>query len=33
MQAHAGYELAERDREEIRLLHERFGVEPPADGF
>jgi lincosamide nucleotidyltransferase A/C/D/E len=29
MRAHAGYELTERDREEIRLLYERFGVDPP----
>lgn len=29
MLAHAGYELTERDREEIRILHERFGVDPP----
>ncbi len=28
---HAGYELAEKDYRELRLLHERFGVElPPA---
>ncbi len=31
MRAHAGYELTERDREEIRLLHERFGGDPPPD--
>jgi len=28
---HAGYELAEKDHEEIRVLVERFGVEPPPD--
>jgi lincosamide nucleotidyltransferase A/C/D/E len=36
MRVHAGYELAEKDHKEIRILHERFGVgtppgsEPPA---
>jgi lincosamide nucleotidyltransferase A/C/D/E len=28
---HNGYELAEKDFRELRLLHERFGVELPAD--
>jgi len=26
---HAGYELRAKDHEEIRILHERFGVSPP----
>jgi hypothetical protein len=30
MRAHTGYELTERDREEIRVLHERFGVDLPT---
>jgi lincosamide nucleotidyltransferase A/C/D/E len=29
MRVHAGYELAEKDHEEIRLLSDRFGVDPP----
>jgi lincosamide nucleotidyltransferase A/C/D/E len=29
MRVHAGYELGEKDHEEIRILHERFGVVPP----
>jgi lincosamide nucleotidyltransferase A/C/D/E len=27
---HAGYELGEKDYRELRLLHERFGVDVPA---
>jgi hypothetical protein len=30
MRVHAGYELTDKDHEEIRLLHERFGVDPPS---
>jgi len=29
MRVHAGYELEAKDHEEIRILHERFGVAPP----
>jgi lincosamide nucleotidyltransferase A/C/D/E len=29
MRVHAGYELSDKDHEEIRILKERFGVEPP----
>ena len=29
MRVHAGYELERKDHEEIRILHERFGVAPP----
>jgi lincosamide nucleotidyltransferase A/C/D/E len=29
--AHAGYELGEKDYGELRLLHERFGVELPPE--
>ena len=29
MRVHSGYELSEKDHEEIRALHKRFGVEPP----
>jgi lincosamide nucleotidyltransferase A/C/D/E len=32
MRVHAGYELSDKDHEEIRILQERFGVEPP-DGY
>lgn len=28
MRVHSGYELREKDHEEIRVLHVRFGVEP-----
>jgi len=30
MRVHTGYELREKDHEEIRALNERFGVPPPA---
>jgi lincosamide nucleotidyltransferase A/C/D/E len=30
MLCHTGYELSEKDYEEIRALHERFGVDPPG---
>jgi hypothetical protein len=29
MRVHTGYELTEKDHEEIRILNERFGVDPP----
>ena len=29
MRVHSGYDLAEKDHEEIRVLNERFGVSPP----
>jgi lincosamide nucleotidyltransferase A/C/D/E len=29
MTVHAGYEFAQKDHDEVRLLHERFGVDPP----
>lgn len=29
MRVHAGYELGDKDHEEIRVLNERFGVNPP----
>jgi lincosamide nucleotidyltransferase A/C/D/E len=32
MRVHAGYQLGEKDHQEIRLLNERFGVDPP-DGY
>ena len=30
MRVHAGYELAAKDHDEIRILHERFGIVLPA---
>ena len=30
MLCHTGYELSEKDHEEIRALQEIFGVEPPS---
>jgi lincosamide nucleotidyltransferase A/C/D/E len=30
LQVHAGYELTRKDHEEVRLLRERFGVDPPG---
>jgi lincosamide nucleotidyltransferase A/C/D/E len=30
MLVHGGYELAQKDHDEIRALHDRFGVDPPA---
>jgi lincosamide nucleotidyltransferase A/C/D/E len=29
MRVHSGYELAAKDHDEVRDLHERFGVDPP----
>jgi lincosamide nucleotidyltransferase A/C/D/E len=29
MRVHSGYELREKDHEEIRIVNERFGVDPP----
>ena len=29
MRVHAGYELSDKDDETVRILQERFGVEPP----
>jgi len=31
MRVHAGYELSEKDHEAIRVLRERFGVDPPHE--
>lgn len=31
MTAHTGYELQDKDRQDMRTLHERFGVDYPAD--
>jgi len=30
MLVHTGYELSQKDYDEIEVLHERFGVDPPA---
>jgi len=29
MTVHSGYELGKKDRDEVRLLNEKFGVDPP----
>jgi lincosamide nucleotidyltransferase A/C/D/E len=29
MRVHAGYELSDKDHDEVRVLHEHFGVDPP----
>jgi hypothetical protein len=29
MLVHSGYELSKKDHDEIRALHDRFGVDPP----
>jgi lincosamide nucleotidyltransferase A/C/D/E len=31
MLVHTGYELTQKDYDEIAALHDRFGVDPPAD--
>jgi lincosamide nucleotidyltransferase A/C/D/E len=30
MLVHSGYELSQKDHDEIRALHDRFGVDPPC---